>query len=83
MRRIVLMLGASLLLAVASISSFAQQGQSSVRGLVTDPKGSPIAGASVTLSAPERNFTRTQVTNTDGNIYSSRFLRALIAWTSR
>ena len=66
MRRIVLMLGASLLLVFASVSSFGQQGQSSVRGLVTDPKGSPIAGASVTLSAPERNFSRTQVTNTDG-----------------
>jgi len=60
------MLAASLLLVVASISSFGQQGQSSVRGVVTDPKGSPIAGASVTLAAPERNFTRTQVTNTDG-----------------
>src|SRR5215471_6597568 len=66
MRRISLMLAASLLLVVASISSFGQQGQSSVRGIVTDPKGSPIAGATVTLAAPEKNFTRTQVTNTDG-----------------
>lgn len=60
------MLAASLLLVLASISSFGQQGQSSVRGIVTDPKGSPIAGATVTLAAPEKNFTRTQVTNTDG-----------------
>jgi hypothetical protein len=60
------MLAASLLLVIASISSFGQQGQSSVRGIVTDPKGSPIAGATVTLAAPERNFTRTQVTNADG-----------------
>src|SRR5215831_2966073 len=66
MRRIALLLAASLLLIVASISSFGQQGQSSVRGIVTDPKGSPIAGATVTLSSPERNFTRTQVTNSDG-----------------
>jgi hypothetical protein len=66
MRRIALLLAASLLLVAASISSFGQQGQSSVRGIVTDPKGSPIAGASVTLAAPEKNFTRTQVTNTDG-----------------
>src|SRR5215471_2553006 len=66
MRRIALLLAASLLLVVASISSFGQQGQSSVRGIVTDPKGSPIAGATITLSSPERNFTRTQVTNSDG-----------------
>lgn len=66
MRRIALMLAASLLLVIASISSFGQQGQSSVRGIVTDPKGSPIAGAAVTLAAPEKNFTRTQVTNSDG-----------------
>ena len=66
MKRIALLLAASLLLVVASISSFGQQGQSSVRGIVTDPKGSPIAGATVTIAAPERNFTRTQVTNADG-----------------
>lgn len=66
MRKIVLLLAASLLLVMASISSFAQQGQSSVRGIVSDPKGSPIAGATVTLAAPERNFSRTQVTTTDG-----------------
>ena len=66
MRKIALLLAASLLLVVASISSFAQQGQSSVRGLVTDPKGSPIPGATVTLAAPERNFTRTQVTSSEG-----------------
>ena len=60
------MLAASLLLVLASINSFGQQGQSSVRGVVTDPKGSPIAGATVTLAAPEKNFSRTQVTNADG-----------------
>jgi len=66
MRKIPLLLAASLLLVIASISSFAQQGQSSVRGIVTDPKGSPIPGATVTLAAPERNFTRTQVTSSEG-----------------
>jgi hypothetical protein len=66
MRRFALPLAAAVLLVGASISSFGQQGQSSVRGVVSDPKGSPIAGATVTLAAPERNFARTQVTNTDG-----------------
>jgi len=66
MRRIALTFAASLLLVLASISSFGQQGQSSVRGVISDPKGSPIAGATVTLSAPERNFTRSQVTSAEG-----------------
>src|SRR4030095_2838572 len=66
MKRIALLLAASSLLVLVSITSFAQQGQSSVRGIVTDPKGSPIPGATVTLADPERNFTRTQVTNADG-----------------
>src|SRR5215510_807968 len=66
MRRIALLLVATLLLVVTSLNSFGQQGQSSVRGIVTDPQGSPVAGATVTLSNSERNFTRTQVTNTDG-----------------
>jgi Carboxypeptidase regulatory-like domain len=66
MRRIVLLLAASSLLVFASITSFGQQGQSSVRGIISDPKGSPIAGATVTLAASERNFSRTQVTNTEG-----------------
>jgi len=63
MKKPFVLIAACLLLA---ISANAQSGSSSVRGVVTDPKGSPIAGATVTLSSPAKNFTRTQVTNTDG-----------------
>ncbi len=64
MKRISLLLAAAFLLAVLPIVCAAQTG--SVRGIVTDPQNNPVAGASVTLSNPERNFSRTQTTNTDG-----------------
>ena len=63
MKRIFLAIAGCLLLAVTSA---AQTGSSSLRGIVSDPQGSPVVGASVTLSNPEKNFTRTQVTNGDG-----------------
>ncbi len=45
----------------------AQSGTSSVRGTVRDVQGSAIAGATVTLQSETKNFSRTQVTNNDGN----------------
>src|SRR6266550_472619 len=66
MKRIALLLAASLLLVVSAISSFGQSGSSSVRGVVKDPQGNAVAGATVTLASPERNFSRTQTTNTEG-----------------
>ena len=47
----------------------AQTGASTVRGTVTDPQGNAVAGATVTLTNTERNFTRTQTSNDEG-IYS-------------
>lgn len=47
----------------------AQSGTSSVTGTVIDPQGKLIAGASVTLSNADKNFTRTQTT-TDGGTFS-------------
>jgi hypothetical protein len=47
----------------------AQTGASTVRGTVTDPQGKAVAGATVTLTNTERNFTRTQITNDEG-VYS-------------
>ena len=44
----------------------AQTGSSSIRGLVTDPQGRPVMGATVTLANDERNFSRTQTTSEDG-----------------
>jgi hypothetical protein len=66
MKRTSLVLVASFALALFTSVSFAQTGSSSVRGVVTDPKGSPVPGASVTLANTERNFSRTQATNADG-----------------
>jgi hypothetical protein len=53
-------------LALLPIISAAQASSSSVRGIVTDPQSNPVAGANVTLANPERNFSRTQTTNSDG-----------------
>ena len=47
--------------------ALAQSGTSSVRGTVTDPQGGVVAGATVTLTSAEKNFTRTQTTSEDGN----------------
>jgi len=46
--------------------AFAQTGSSSLRGTVTDAQGRAVAGANVTLTNQEKNFTRTQTTNDDG-----------------
>src|SRR3982751_6562028 len=47
-------------------SAMAQTGTSSVRGTVADQQGKAVAGASVTLTNAEKNFTRTQVTSDSG-----------------
>lgn len=47
--------------------AFAQTGTSSVSGTVADSQGNVITGATVTLTNPEKNFTRTQTTNDSGN----------------
>ena len=66
MRRVVLLLSAFLLFTTCTTAAFSQSGSSSVRGIVTDPQGNPVAGANVTLSSPEKSFSRSQVTNADG-----------------
>ena len=40
-------------------TAIAQTGSSTIRGTVTDPQGNAVAGATVTLSNPGKNFTRT------------------------
>ena len=47
-------------------NAFAQTGTSSVRGTIVDPQGGAVAGATVTLTNAEKNFTRSQVTNEEG-----------------
>jgi len=46
--------------------AFAQTGTSSLRGTITDLQGRAVAGAQVTITNEEKNFTRTQATNEDG-----------------
>lgn len=53
------------LLALLSVSALAQT--SSVRGTVRDSQGAVVRGASVTLQSENKGFSRTQVTNEDGN----------------
>ncbi|HEU4713795.1 MAG TPA: carboxypeptidase-like regulatory domain-containing protein [Pyrinomonadaceae bacterium] len=55
-----------LVLTLLATTSFAQSGGTTVRGTVRDPQGNLVAGANVTLTDPERNFTRSQSTNEDG-----------------
>jgi hypothetical protein len=66
MKRISSLSAAAFVLALLPIVCAAQASSSSVRGIVTDPQNNPVAGANVTLANPERNFSRTQTTNTDG-----------------
>ncbi len=54
------------ILILFAVSGYAQSGGSTVRGTVKDPNGNVVSGASVTLTDPEKNFTRTQPTNEDG-----------------
>jgi hypothetical protein len=55
-----------LLLLVGCHNVLAQTGTSSVRGTIIDPQGGAVAGATVTLTNTEKNFTRSQVTNEEG-----------------
>ena len=57
---------ALLVLLFLSVTSLAQSGGSTVRGTVKDPQGKVVAGATVNLTNPDKNFSRTQSTNQDG-----------------
>jgi hypothetical protein len=64
-KAIALLSAASLLTLLCSVS-FAQAGSASVRGIVSDPQGHPVPGATVTIANAAKSFTRTQVTNDSG-----------------
>jgi hypothetical protein len=53
------------LLLTASVA-LAQTGSSSLRGTVNDLQGRSVAGAQVTITNEQKNFSRTQTTNNDG-----------------
>ncbi len=68
------MLRSNLLLSLAATiisifmlgNAFAQSGTSSVSGTVFDAQGAAIAGATVTLTSPEKGFNRTVMTGENG-----------------
>jgi len=64
----------TLLLVVCSLTAIAQQGTSSVRGIVKDPQGNVVAGATVTLTNLGTNTSRT-TTTTDSGAYSFDFIQ--------
>src|SRR5712671_1750698 len=66
MKRITFVLVAAFVLALVAVAVQAQAGSSSVRGTVKDPQGNVVAGAAVTLSNPETNFSRTATTTDNG-----------------
>ena len=51
---------------LVATSSYAQSRGSDIRGTVTDPQGNVIAGATINLTNPEKNFKRTATTNSEG-----------------
>ena len=62
-----LSLGAFVVLLLLCGSALGQgQGNTAIRGSIKDPQGSVVAGASVTLTNPETNFTRTTTSNDSG-----------------
>ncbi len=46
--------------------SYAQSGRSTVSGIVKDPQGNVVSGATLTLTDVQKNFTRTQTTAENG-----------------
>src|SRR5262245_37593897 len=58
--------GALLILTFLVATGYSQSGGSTVRGTVKDPQGNVVSGATVNLTNPEKNFSRTQSTNQDG-----------------
>lgn len=64
-----LMLCALIFSLLVGQNASAQNGTSSISGTVTDAQGNVLTGATVTLSNPEKNFSRTQTSNESG-IYS-------------
>jgi hypothetical protein len=73
---------AALLLITLPVASIAQETTSSVRGTVTDPDGSPIAGATVTV-VDTRTGTSRRVTTNDNGAFSVRSLQVGGPYTIR
>jgi hypothetical protein len=59
-------IGALLIALLAFPAALAQTGRSTVRGTIRDQQGNVVAGATVTLTDVEKNFTRTQTVGEEG-----------------
>ena len=59
-------LASFLVLVLFALTGYAQSGGTTVRGVIKDPQGNLVSGATVTITDPSRNFTRTQQSNQDG-----------------
>jgi hypothetical protein len=66
MRRIALLLGVLFILAFLVSVSLGQSGTSTVRGVIKDPQGNVVSGATVTLINPATNASRTTTSTSDG-----------------
>ena len=64
--RLFLTVCAFLLLLSCHVAVVAQNATSSVQGVISDPQGNVVAGASVTLTNTAKNFNRTQTTTDTG-----------------
>lgn len=69
MGRMFLLVAAAFLLTPAL--AMGQAGSSSLRGIVSDPAGNAVSGATVTLSSTERNYVRTQTTNDGAYVFTA------------
>lgn len=64
--RIAVVAAVSLVLLLSSMTTFGQGGTSTISGTVRDQQDNLVAGATVTLTNADKNFTRSQTTNESG-----------------
>jgi len=57
---------ATLFIFLSAVTAFSQAGTSTVRGLVKDPQGNIVAGATVDLTNAATNFSRSTTSTSDG-----------------
>ncbi len=61
-----LVFGVCFVLVMTIVTAWGQAGTSTVRGVVKDPQGNVVAGATVSLTNSATNFSRTSTSTTDG-----------------
>ena len=56
------------------------QGNTAIRGSIKDPQGAVVAGASVTLTNPETNFSRATTSNDSGQFAFEGLQPGVYTW---